>query len=252
MRSSRFLLSFVVATLCFATPALARDKVFEASYPLASGGSFELMNVNGSVEVEGWDRDEVHVRAVTRSKTNPDDEARVKIDVQAAPGSVVVRTLYPREDGLDVSVEYKVRVPARILNASIETVNGNVRARRVEGSGRLRTVNGDVVLLDGAGQMSARTTNGNIRAELAHLGEGQRPVVLETVNGSVLLEVPASTDADLAALSLNGDFQSEIPLAIQSRAGRRELFARMGRGGHPLAIRTVNGGIRIVIMRTSV
>jgi DUF4097 and DUF4098 domain-containing protein YvlB len=77
-------------------------------------------------------------------------------------------------------------------------------------------------------------------------------VVLETVNGSVVLEVPSSTDADLEALSLNGDFQSEIPLVTQSRAGRRELFARMGRGGHPLVIRTVNGGIRIIIPRTAV
>jgi hypothetical protein len=30
-------------------------------YPLPSGGSFVLENVNGSVQVEGWSRDEVEV-----------------------------------------------------------------------------------------------------------------------------------------------------------------------------------------------
>jgi hypothetical protein len=42
----------------------AISKEFNQSYPLQPGGKFELQNVNGTVEVQGWDRDVVEVRAV--------------------------------------------------------------------------------------------------------------------------------------------------------------------------------------------
>lgn len=252
MRIRRLVPLLVLAVAFLVTPAFAYDKAFEATYPLHSGGSFELTNVNGSVEVQGWEREEVQIRAVSRSKTNPPDESRVKIEVDATADAIAVHTRYPQEDGLDVTVEYRVRVPARLLRARIETVNGDVRAQAIEGAGELRTVNGDIALLDGAGHVSARTTNGNIRLELAHLGAGSAPISIETVNGSVVLELSASADADLRALSMNGDFHSELPLAVQSVTGGRALRARLGRGGHPVNIRTVNGGIRIITARATV
>ena len=48
----------------WATPSQAISKEFNQSYPLAPGGTFELHNVNGTVEVEGWDRDTVEVHAI--------------------------------------------------------------------------------------------------------------------------------------------------------------------------------------------
>ena len=46
----------VAGALC-ATAGLAISKDFDQSYKLERGGSFELQNVNGPVQVEGWDRD---------------------------------------------------------------------------------------------------------------------------------------------------------------------------------------------------
>ena len=43
-----------VAGAVFAASGLAMSKDFDQSYPLQPGGSFELQNVNGTVEVEGW------------------------------------------------------------------------------------------------------------------------------------------------------------------------------------------------------
>ena len=252
MRNRSFGVLVVLAVALVAAPAFAFDKTFEATCPLHSGGSFALTNVNGSVEVQGWEREEVHVVAVKRSKTSPPDESRVQIEVEATPDAVSVHTRYPQEDGLDVTVEYRIQVPSRLLRARVETVNGSVRAREIEAIGELRTVNGDVELLDGAGRISARTTNGNIRLELSRFSAGREPVSVETVNGSVVLELSLDADADLNALSLNGDFRSELPLAVRSSEGSRELLARIGKGGALLRIRTVNGGIRILAARTTV
>ena len=125
----------------------------------------------------------------------------------------------------------------------------------MKATGELRTVNGDIELLDGAGHVSARTTNGNIRLELDHLrapGEGREPVSAETINGSVVLEFPASVNAGLEVRSLNGDFYSELPVAVQSSIGAGDFRGRLGRGGPLVRIRTVNGGIRIVAARATV
>lgn len=208
--------------------------------------------MNGSVEVRGWERDEVYVRAVKRSQTGPTDESRVKIEVETKPGSVAVITRYPQANPVDVTVEYTIRVPARLLLTNIQTVNGDIRVRDVETGGELRTVNGDLEVLNGAGHVGARTTNGNVRLELAHIGDGRDPIRVETVNGSVALEVPASVNADLHAQSLNGDFHSDLPLEVQATTGRAEVRARLGRGGVPLLLRTVNGGIRILAARGTV
>ena len=239
MRRRILILSLVLGVAAFAAPAFAFDKVFEATYPLPSGGRFSLTNVNGSVEVRGWQRDEVHVRAVKRSRTNPEDESRVTIDVEARSGSVAIITRYPEADPVDVTVEYTIQVPARLLLTNIQTVNGDIRVR-------------DLEVLNGAGHVGARTTNGNVRLELAHLGDGGAPIRVETVNGSVALELPASVGAELHAQSLNGDFQSDLPLEVQATSGRAEVRARLGRGGAPVVLRTVNGGIRILAARTTV
>ena len=171
-------------------PAHATDENFHHVYPLAAGGSFALENVNGSVQVEGWSRDEVEVSAVkTATRSDSRDVSQVKIEVDDShPGQVAVHTRYPQGEGAEVAVEYHVHVPYRILLGSIETVNGSVTVRGVEGGGELRSVNGNVEVFDCSGRFSEKTTNGNLRLELRQLMAGG-PMNLETVNGSVVLAV---------------------------------------------------------------
>ena len=162
-----------------------------------------------------------------------------------------MRTIYPEGEGLDVSVEYHIRVPAHVVLRRLETVNGSVSARGVAGSGLLRSVNGNVELFDGAGRFDARSTNGNVRIELSELPPGS-PISIETVNGSVVLALPANADAELDILSMNGDFRSELPVLLRGRLSSHDFRGRLGRGGAPVKVRTVNGGIRVVEARPTV
>ncbi len=217
------------------------------------------MNVNGSVQVDGWEREQVEIQAVKSAGRNPEELERVQVEVVARADAVQVRTRYPQDEGVEVAVEYHVRVPSRVLLSRVETVNGAVRVRGVEGAGELRSVNGNVELLDGAGHFSARTTNGNVRLELRQLASCDEParssscsLSVETVNGSVLLALPADANADLEVRSLNGDFRSELPVTVRGSADAREFRGRLGRGGSAVRIRTVNGGIRVVAARPTV
>jgi DUF4097 and DUF4098 domain-containing protein YvlB len=251
MRRSLVGLLLLAAVTVWALPACAFDEVFDRTYPLPAGGVFTLANVNGSVRIEGWDREEVQVHGVKSAKTNPQDLQRVQIEVAVAPGSVDVRTRYPEDEGVEVTVEYRIRVPRRVLLQSVQTVNGNLLVSGVEGAADLRAVNGDVLVTDTYGRLRARTTNGTVQLEL-HFSRLPEPVELATVNGVVVVALPSDIDADLEISSVNGDFRSELPVKVQGSMASREFRGTLGRGGSPLRIRTVNGGIRVVLVRPTV
>jgi hypothetical protein len=77
-------------------------------------------------------------------------------------------------------------------------------------------------------------------------------VTIESVNGSIVLALPESADAELDLRSVNGDFRSELPLLMRGSVGPREYVGQLGRGGGALKVRTVNGGIRVVASRPTI
>src|SRR5450755_4124357 len=74
-------LFLLVAIAGFCRCTFAYDETFHHVYPLSAGGSFVLENVNGSVHVDGWDRDEVEVSAVKTGTNDFRDVQQVKIEV---------------------------------------------------------------------------------------------------------------------------------------------------------------------------
>jgi hypothetical protein len=241
----------LILTTVSTAPGLAITKEVHQSYPLQPGGSFELQNVNGTVDVEGWDRDTVEVRAVKTAKRNESDLDLVSIDVDARPSAVSVATHYPQNEGVEVLVEYTVHVPHSALVEHIGTVNGTLRVTGIDRVEDLRTVNGNIEVYDGGGSVRAHSTNGSVHLELLHIAD-KDGALAETTNGSVLLAVPSDTQANLEARCMNGNFSSELPIAFETTLRPREMHGKLGSGGAPIRLRTVNGGIRVVALRSTV
>jgi len=221
------------------------------TYPLNADGSFELNNVNGTVRIEAWDKDEVEVRAV---KSTPDQEAlldMVAIDVDSKPEALTISTRYPQEEGVEVAVDYTIHVPRRAQLNHVTNVNGTLRVVSSESVGELHTVNGNIEVYEGGGNVRAHTTNGNVYLELKRAGDS-RGASAETTNGSVLLAVPADMPADLEARCMNGNFSSELPLVMGGAEQPRTLHGKLGHGGAPIHLSTVNGAIRVVALRSTV
>ncbi len=236
------------AAAILAAPSFAFDDIFQHTYTLPSGGTFELQNVNGAVTVSAWNRDAVEVYAKKSARRNARDLDRVEISVDTRADRISVQTRYPHDEGVEVEVEYHIRVPQRVRLSHVGTVNGTVRVFGVDGRGELRSVNGDVEVFDSAGALAAHTTNGNLRMELRRV-DGASPISLETVNGTVVLALPPDAAAEFDVRSLNGDFRSELSVSLQGAYSPREFRGRLGAGGTTIKIRTVNGGIRVVAMR---
>ncbi len=235
-----------------AVPSFAGlNQQFDQTYPLQPGGTFELQNVNGPVEVQGWDRDVVEVRAVKTAKHHESDLERVTIEVSARPEAISVSTRYPQDEGVEVAVEYLIRVPHTAHVEHLGTINGTLSVAGVAAVEDLHTVNGNIEVYDGGGEVHAHTTNGNIHMELARFGDGNGSSA-ETTNGSLLVALPSDTQAEIETRCLNGNFVSEMPITMQSTLKPRETHGRLGKGGAPLKLRTINGGIRIVTLRATV
>ena len=230
---------------------LAVTREFAQSYPLKSDGSFELSNVNGTVLVEGWDKDVVEVRAVETTTDRESNLDLVSIDVAARPGALTISTRYPQDEGVEVAVDYTIHVPRHAQLARINNVNGALKVMDLESLGDLHTVNGNIEVLDSSGDVHAHTTNGNVYLELKHSADS-RGAFAETTNGSVLLAIPEDLQADLEARCMNGSFSSELPVVMRSAAQPRVLHGKLGHGGAPIRLGTINGTIRVVALRSTV
>lgn len=241
MKKTAFLL--LLTGLLLVSPARAEfDQSFSQTYPLPADGSFTLTNVNGSVRIEGWDRNEVWIHAIKIARGSPNDLPRVKIDVRQDANTLQVATVYPEGQGVEVTVNYRIRVPYHAALRQVTTVNGDVLVRAMESSGELHTINGGIQLLDSAGRFDLRSTNGGVHVELVEL-DAAAGLNIETVNGPVFVALPPGSNADLDVSSMNGEFRNELP--VISPAGR-DFQGRLGSGGSPVRIRTVNGGIQLV------
>src|SRR4051812_13936538 len=85
------------------TQAATLKETFAQSYPFAAGGTLTLRNVNGSVTLDAWDKNEVRIEAEKQVKAGSDADAKkvmgeVKIDVQASAGGLRVTTKLPKQD----------------------------------------------------------------------------------------------------------------------------------------------------------
>lgn len=239
-----------------ASQALAVSREFTKILPLSADGSFEINNVNGTVRIEGWDREEVEVRAV---KSTPERESaldQVAIEIESSRDAVSISTRYPQDEGVEVAVDYVIHVPRHAQLNRVNNVNGTLRVMSSDGIGDLHTVNGNIEVYEGAGNVHAHTINGNVYLELRHPAD-TRGVSADTTNGSVLLAVPAGLPAELEARCMNGNFSSELPMVMRGAEQPRVIHGRLGTTGAgtsaaPIHLGTVNGTIRIVALRSTV
>ncbi len=171
--------------------AASEKQDFHYTKPLNQGGRFSIENMNGSVEISGWDKNEVDISGTKYAKTKAYlDE--IKIDVQASTGVVSIRTIPPVDrSNSNAGAKYIIRVPRQVAT-DLASSNGSIQLSSVEGTAKIRTSNGRVGAKSVKGLVDITTTNGNV--DIADVTGGAR---VSTSNGTV--------DAD----NLHGEFNAK-------------------------------------------
>lgn len=199
-------------------------------------GRVEISNIAGSVEVSGWDRDEVHV-------TGRLGKGVERLEFDRDGGLVRIKVIYPKKSRNVGSTELEVSIPEQ-SRLSVNTVSAEIDVRGVRGSQRLESVSGDVETEAWAEDVEARTVSGDVRVN----GHGDPALVtLTSVSGDVVAD---RVSGELTANAVSGDL--EIDAAELSRArlkttnGDIDLRAALGPNAR-FEVETINGDLELLL-----
>jgi Putative adhesin len=246
----------LLAVLFFAH-SLARAEDYQFKAPFTRSGAFSptgeitLENVNGSVEIRTWDKNEILIEGERSAKT--DEELGLidlKIDLSESRAGIKVRL--PKRSGVFFSsgniravVRFKVTVPATATLAKISTVNSSVLIEGARGRVNASSVNGGVRANGLAGPAKLETVNGAINARFDAVA-AQQELSFKTVNGQVIVSLPKDAGVQLRGSVVNGSIKCDFPLELGQKDKRgRSLSGKIGDGRATLEAETVNGSVHI-------
>lgn len=222
---------------------------FTKTHAFSSSGELELHNVNGSVTVRTWDRNEILIEGEKSAKTE-EELRQIDLTMEISESRAFLKVRLPKREGgwfgsgnIRASVRFTITLPATASLDGVETVNSSVTIEGVRGAVRSRTVNGGIRATNLGGSAELDTVNGSIKAEFAGLASGQQ-LSFETVNGQVVVRLPKDAGAELRASVVNGNIDCDFPLQL-TKSSRRSLHGTIGGGGSTVEAKTVNGSISI-------
>jgi hypothetical protein len=226
-------------------PGYGEERVWEKRFKLPPGGHVSVVNVQGGVLVEGWDRAEVEATVAIQSKTPTDQLDDVQVAVEASREGVAFHTLYP--SGLDtpIRVDYRLRVPRQVRLDELSTLEGDIVVHDVEGAMAAHSLHGDIAALNLAGSVTAHALKGNILISLRALPDPLLPIQVATINGNVDVLLPAQANADLELSTVAGNILGNYAFQVSAVPGNSTRHAQVGAGGVRVELRTVRGNIRV-------
>lgn len=246
MRTRTKSLAVLLVSIMFVTAAVASVREeFHKTYPLTAGGSFAIKNVNGTVKISTWDRNEVEVVA-TKTASSDEKLKNCTIDVFATSSRVEVKTKYVSNwmNTNPATVEYRINVPKGTRIDKAETVNGDVDISDTGSEVRASTVNGSVHAYGASGDLKISTVNGSVHATLARTDHS---VYMDSVNGSVELTIPGNADATIEASTVNGNVSNGFGMSVDrpKYGPGAKLHGTLGNGRANIKLSSVNGSVDI-------
>lgn len=219
--------------------SVREQKTFTVNGPVR----LALTTFDGSINVRGWDRNEV---AVEVEKVGPDEQAVARIQVKTSQDGNTITVDVPKPSPLEtsgmrrspganliVTVPTKTSLVARSGDGSIEVrgLHGKIDVNTDDGSVRAEEIGGDLVARTGDGSVHCRKVDG--QAEI-RTGDGSvgldgvlAGVTIETRDGSIEVTArPGSrTGTDWDVTTGDGNVQLEVPKGFGA-----EIDARSGDG----------------------
>jgi DUF4097 and DUF4098 domain-containing protein YvlB len=202
---------------------------FHFNYPLHAGGSVQVDNSNGSVEISGWDKNTIDIDG-TKYAGSEDRLKMLRVDISESAGSIIIRTIMPAGWHGNAGARYIIHVPHRAELQNIATSNGPIRVDNIEGTVRLKTSNGSIHAAGIRGLLDAHSSNGTL-----DVTDVVGDTALHTSNGSIRADVHKGI---FEATTSNGTITARLmdadshPVRLESSNGRIDLTMDAAREVH--------------------
>ncbi len=252
-----FILSAVIPGL---TAAGDKTDKIETNIPFKPGGCLFLENSNGDISISSWNEHRVLITAYKTVHFSRDREAdkelrEIKIDIEQKDDELEIVTRGPESndgffgklfdgDKVSYTVDYEIIVPERI-DLNLQTANGNIDIRAIEGRLRLETTNGSIEADEIDGLVKCKTTNGSIRIDFDEVPDEDK-MSFVTINGSIRLYLPDYFGGEIDIKTINGNIESDFPIKVNRRWFQKHFHGKVNQGNCSLYCSTVNGNIDLL------
>lgn len=222
---------------------------WKKDYTLAAGGSLEIRNTNGLIEVDPSDDTKVSVTAERIAKAGTDAEAKtaadaIEIKETVSSASIILEAKITSSGMFNGGrqVKFHVRAPKGTV-LTLTNTNGDINVRNMTGELRLETTNGRIQGRNLEGATKAETTNGVIDLDYSAISAGG--ISADTTNGKVDITLDKSIKARLSARVTNGAISSSNISLETSENSRRRLVGTINGGGPEIRVETTNGAVSV-------
>jgi len=223
---------------------------FRKVVDLEPGGTVQVENAAGDVEIRGWDENRVEISAEAeggpfsgwswfgRSSMRPEP----KVTVDAASATVTISTAGPRDRDIRPVVHYRISVPRSVKLKDIEVGRGDVVVGDLYGELKVSLREGDLTIENFSGSVEASVGEGMVEAEVLDLRAGDQ-VVIEVEEGDIDLSLEKGFGAKLVAEAPQGAVGDDF--GLKADAEGRKLSAVIGDGRAAVSLKARDGDIRI-------
>lgn len=213
----------------------ADDRPVDERRPLKADARVSVSNIAGLVEVETWDRNELHLTGTLGDEVEEleirGSESSLSIEPRVPErtrniGPTVLKLKVPAGVSLDaetVSADIRVRGLRGAIDA--ESVSGDVQldvlSKRVEASSvsgdvtltapaeetRIESVSGNVTVRGARGELRSESVSGDLHVE----ARAVRRLQAETVSGDLTLDLELVEPAEVSVETLSGEVELVLP-----------------------------------------
>ena len=210
---------------------------FEREVPADAHGVVEISSTNGTIDVTGWDRAAVSVKA----ELGPGVD---RVEVTSSGNHTVVRVIQHSHSAFDWGhdeTHLRVQVP-KDSEVDVSAVSANVTSAGVLGAQRLKSVSGDITADIGPSDIEVKSVSGSLKLR----GKGQAAKLhVSTVSGDLELKHAAG---DLEATTVSGEATVELDPArsvrLRSTSGDITFEGRLVRGAD-FDAQSVSGDLKV-------
>ncbi|HEU4778406.1 MAG TPA: DUF4097 family beta strand repeat-containing protein [Steroidobacteraceae bacterium] len=201
--------------------AVASGGSVERKVAAEANGEVVISNVSGTIDVRGWDRNEVLVTG----HLGRDVE---RLDVETSGGRTFVKVVLPRGSARDGDAEIEVSVP-RNSRVEVSAVSADVSSRGVFGTQRLKSVSGEVTADISGDESEVRSVSGDVTVR----GNG-KPFRLRVSSVSGSIDV-TNTAGSLDMVTVSGDARVQMgdtsDVRGRTTSGDLEVRGKLARDG---------------------
>ncbi len=215
-----------------ATAVVAAD--INESMDAAGDGTVSISNIAGSVDVQGWSRNQVGITG-----TLGDDVEELIFERDGDDIEIKVKTR--RRNSRDIDAELVVKVP-QASALEINTVSAEIDIAEVTGEQNLESVSGDIVTEAYASDIDANSVSGDLEIEGDNQSMRSR---FSSVSGNIDTENLAG---EISAESVSGDLMVVSGVFDRASLGTVNgdiVFQAQLLDDGRLDVETINGGVDV-------